>query len=87
MLEVGVGLMGAGLVLLVTTMRPARSEDDVRESLQQDEHLQRELGPLSGRQRNFGWAYRTTYRHPVLMRAPGVILVLTGTALVLASGR
>ena len=67
--------------MLLYTLRSAKSEDDVHRS----ERMERQLGRFDGRGRQFEWAYRATYRHPVLMRLPGALCIVAGIALILVA--
>ncbi len=81
MLELGVGMVLGGLGALLYTIGPAKSENDFDESLRRERRNKEEFGIFAGRANQFEWAYRATYRHPVLMRLPGVLLLIAGTVL------
>ena len=77
----GFGLIVGGIALLLYTIRSAKSEKDVRRS----ERIERELGRFDGRGRQFEWAHRATYRHPILMRLPGALCIVVGITLILVA--
>lgn len=85
MLGLAIGLLLAGTYFLLSTRSHALSEDDVRDSDGREADLKRELGVLANGSNQMEWVYRTTYRHPILMRMPGVTLLLVGTGLLVVA--
>lgn len=84
MLDLAFPLIIGGLYLLLTTLWPARNEEDVIESELRQADWKKEVGKLiAGNTNKYEWVYRTTYRHPVLMRLPGVILLTAGVIIIL----
>ncbi len=73
--------MLGGLYWIYLTTWHAKSEDDVAESYRV-ERESRNRSMLASGETQFHWAYRATYRHPVLMRLPGVLQLTVGTVLV-----
>ena len=67
--------MATGTLWLLVTISHAKNDDDLRESEAREAFLRKEFGIFHGRVTGAEQFYRATYRHPVLMRLPGVILV------------
>jgi hypothetical protein len=82
MLATGVGLIVAGLYWLFLTSFRARSEHDVERALEIEEGRKKTFGIFSNWANQGLWAYRATYRHPVLMRLPWIVLLPAGAILV-----
>jgi hypothetical protein len=80
-LDGGLALLGAGLVWLLPTLWHARTREDVVDSEQREAELRKEIGFLANGPNQMEWVYRATYRHPVLMRLPGALLVGAGVVL------
>lgn len=83
MLNLVLPLIGGGLFFLLTTLVHAKNEEDVRNSELKEAEWKKELGVFSGKARQVEWLYRMTYRHPVLMRLPGVVLLAAGLVILL----
>ena len=83
MLDFVLPLIGGGLFFLLTTLVHAKNEGDVTYSELEEAKWKKELGVFSGKARQMEWVYRTTYRHPVLMRLPGVVLIAVALVILL----
>lgn len=84
MLDLAFPLIIGGLYALFITLRPARNEEDVMESELRDADRKKEVGEfIAGHANKYEWAYRTTYRHPVLMRLPGALMLTAAVIIIL----
>jgi len=84
MLLIGISLVGTGLYWFFLMPAPCKSQKDVQRSLQREQENKEEWGILAGNLNKFEWAARAQYRHPVVMRLPGVITLLAGALLLVA---
>lgn len=71
-----------GLVALSATIKHARSNQDVRDSEVKITELKNRFGVFANQAARVEWQYRMVYRHPILMRLPGLAILAVGLALV-----
>lgn len=75
--------MVTGVIWLLLTISHAKNDEDLRDSEEREAIFRKELGIFRGQSTSMEWLYRATYRHPVLMRLPGVILIAAASVILL----
>lgn len=76
------GFIVGGLFWLFATLFSFKNEDEFTERFILEERLKKELPSiLYAKDHEYMWMDRMTYKHPVLMRLPGVVAVLLGVGM------
>lgn len=75
--------MVGGVYWLLLAISHAKNDEDLRDSEEREAFLKKELGIFRGQSTSIERLYRATYRHPVLTRLPGVILIAASLVILL----
>lgn len=86
MINLAVPFMIMGLFSLFRTVRHARSYENVRDSEMKAAKLKNAFGILAGKSAQIEWRCRMTYKHPILMRLPGLAFLTAGLAILIIDG-